>query len=77
LVLHHFRAQDVCIRTFPTINPCSTAGKLMWIQWHLPVSMHRNFLIGPVKDFCAGAGKILIDDRESNCLSFIEPGGMP
>lgn len=67
--------ENVCLLTAPTIDPESLAGKLEWIHSNLPSWLHRQFLIGPVKHFCARPDTLLIDDRDENCRLFAEHGG--
>ena len=65
------------ILTSPSQDPHSLAGKSMWMNEHLGEEgkPFRKFLVGPVKEFCAATGHLLIDDSESNCKKFRENGG--
>jgi hypothetical protein len=65
----------VCFLSSPTIDPDCLAGKLEWIQRYAPRWMHRQFLIGPRKEFCAHPNALLIDDSDDNCGKFVANGG--
>lgn len=65
---------NICILTTPTVHPQSLAGKVMWIQKNYP-QYERKFLIGPQKQFCAHPNSVLIDDHNSNIVSFVTEGG--
>ncbi len=67
--------KNVCILTSPTLDPESIVGKIKWIRNHFPKEMHRQFLIGPRKHFCAGPEALLIDDNEENIKGFLDHGG--
>ncbi|REJ65602.1 MAG: hypothetical protein DWQ31_16820 [Planctomycetota bacterium] len=67
--------KSICILTSPTIDPDCLAGKLEWIHSHFPKWMHRQFLIGPRKHFCARPDALLIDDADHNVAAFREHGG--
>jgi hypothetical protein len=66
---------NVCILTSPTVDPLCLAGKLDWIHDNLPSWLHRQFLMGPRKHFCAGPDRLLIDDADKNVSAFREHGG--
>ena len=67
--------ENVCILSSPTHDPECLAGKLEWIQDHFPKRMHRQFLIGPQKHFCARPDALLIDDSDHNVRTFRIYGG--
>ena len=67
--------ENVCILSSPTLDPDCLAGKLEWIQTHFPRRMHRQFLIGPRKHFCARPDALLIDDGDHNVEAFRAHGG--
>lgn len=67
--------ENICILSGPTKDPDSLAGKLDWIHKHFPKWMHRQYLIGPRKHFCAHPEALLIDDCDANVDAFIEHGG--
>jgi len=66
---------NIIIATSPTLAPACVAGKLEWIQTFLPKWLHRQYMIGPCKDWLAGPNSLLIDDREENCKKFEAQGG--
>lgn len=68
--------ENVCILTSPTKDPDCLAGKLEWIHDNLPKELHRRFLIGPRKHFCAKRGSMLLDDSSDNTRLFREHGGI-
>lgn len=70
-----FGRENVCLLTSPTKDPESLAGKLEWIHSYLPPWMHRQFLVGPRKHFCARPDALLIDDSDDNVIKFREHGG--
>lgn len=67
--------EDVCILTSP--GPFGgLSGKQRWIERHLPYFWDRKqYLVGPAKDWCAGPGKLLIDDSDSNIQTWRLQGG--
>lgn len=67
--------ENIGIVTAPTDCPESLAGKLVWIQRHMPPWMHKQFMVGHPKEWCANKHTLLIDDREENCRRFQEAGG--
>lgn len=67
--------ENVCILTAPTKCPECLAGKLEWITSNLPPWIHRQYLIGARKHFCARPDALLIDDHEENVNKFREHGG--
>jgi 5'(3')-deoxyribonucleotidase len=67
--------KNIIVLTAPTIDPECLAGKLEWIHAVLPKWLHRQFLIGPVKHFCARPGTLLIDDADRNIDGFRLHGG--
>jgi hypothetical protein len=66
---------NVCLLTSPTRDPQSLAGKLVWIQRFMPTWLHRKYLVGPCKWFCARPDTLLIDDADHNVEEFREAGG--
>ncbi len=67
--------ENVCILSSPTLDPDCLAGKLEWIHDNLPSWMHRQYLIGPKKWFCANLNALLIDDCDQNVDEFRRHGG--
>lgn len=70
-----FGASNMVLLTAPGLTAESAAGKVDWIQRHLPTYQNR-YLIGTAKHFCARAGCVLIDDRDSNLQSWQAAGGL-
>lgn len=66
---------NVCILSSSTRDGSCLAGKLDWIQSELPRWMHRQYLLGPRKQFCAAPDALLIDDRDYNVDTFRAAGG--
>ena len=69
-----FGAKNICLLTTPVSQPGCRDGKYTWIKQHLPEYSTRH-LIGVGKEFCAGPGSLLIDDKESNIRAFRNRGG--
>ena len=69
-----FGENNIVICTSPTWDPQAAAGKMTWIQNHLP-DFNRRFLIGPAKEFLAHEQSILIDDFDYNVDKFRKHGG--
>jgi 5'(3')-deoxyribonucleotidase len=65
----------ICILTGPTKDPECLAGKYEWITTVLPPYLHRQYLIGPRKQFCAHPEALLIDDSDDNVKAFRGAGG--
>jgi hypothetical protein len=66
---------NTCILSSVIHDPLYIAGKLKWMREHLPEKLHRNFLLGPVKSFCACPEALLIDDNDANVQEFRDEGG--
>lgn len=69
-----FGRENICLLTTPSLNPGCAAGKVRWIEKHLP-EYRRRFLIGPRKEFCAHSRSVLIDDYDYNVQNFRTHGG--
>lgn len=67
--------ENVCVLSSPTSDPACAAGKMIWIHNNLPQWLHRQFLIGPCKHFCATPDALLIDDSDKNVDQFRKHGG--
>ena len=67
--------KNICILTSPVLSPGCLEGKADWIRKYLPKWLHRQFLIGPPKHFCARPDALLIDDAQHNIDAFREAGG--
>lgn len=67
--------EQIAICTSPTKCGDCMAGKLDWIDKHMPPWLHRQYIMTPRKEFCAAPGVVLIDDAEENTVSFNKAGG--
>lgn len=67
--------ENICILTSPTKDGDCHSGKYEWIMAHFPEWMHRQYLIGPRKYFCAHPDALLIDDSDHNVEQFRRWGG--
>ena len=67
--------ENVCLLTSPTIDPDCLAGKLEWIHQFAPRWLHRQYLVGPCKQFAAHPEALLIDDSDKNVNKFRSWGG--
>lgn len=65
---------NVFIATSPTKCPESHAGKVDWINSHLPSWMHRQYFITPRKWKLRNSTSLLIDDHNHNIDMFRENG---
>ncbi len=65
---------DVVICTKPMPRPEAWAGKIQWLNKHLPQAKNITIMSAP-KHLFAKPGHILIDDKDSNVESFREHGG--
>jgi hypothetical protein len=74
LVEYYFAPVDICLLSTPSFEPGCLAGKVDWINRHMPTYKHR-YLLGPAKNFCANKDSILIDDHEANIQEFIQVSG--
>lgn len=73
----YYTCQDIaptCILTNPHSTFKGAVGKLRWLQ-NLFGPDFKDVLMGKAKEFCAGPGRVLIDDKESNCEAFEKAGG--
>jgi len=64
----------VTILTTPSRHYSSVAGKLLWIQEHLP-HYQRSYLMGENKAACGHPRAVLIDDMQKNVDAFAAVGG--
>ena len=67
--------ENTCILTAPTLDPECASAKVEWIYRNLPENLHRQYLIGPRKFFCAHHQHLLIDDSDTNVRLFRKHGG--
>ncbi len=68
-------ADSVAFLTAPTLDSDCAAGKMDWIYRNAPHRFHRQFIITPLKHFCARPDALLIDDRDDNVEMFAKSGG--
>lgn len=68
----HF--DNIILCTSPPMSPEASAGKVTWIQEHLP-KYARKFCITPCKELLAHSGALLIDDYDRNVDRFRGNGG--
>lgn len=73
-ILRYFEPKDVAVLSAPSRNLGSMPGKIRWLTKNIPF-LDRQFIFAPSKKFCAGPGRILIDDRDKNTQEFIKAGG--
>ena len=75
LVGRYVSSDNIALLTSPTKCGDCLAGKLDWIEDHLPKWLHRQYLMSPRKRFCASTGCVLIDDASENTIDFRQAGG--
>ena len=66
--------ENICLLTAPCMTQGCIEGKRAWIQKHMP-AYQKQVLFGSCKEFCAGKGNVLYDDRDSNIVKFAARGG--
>jgi 5'(3')-deoxyribonucleotidase len=64
----------VVLMTTPTKHPSSAAGKMEWIQKHIPEDGYR-YAMTPCKHHMAHPGALLVDDNDHNVMKFGDHGG--
>jgi 5'(3')-deoxyribonucleotidase len=74
MVLDHFGVENVCILTAPSNHHSAAAGKVRWINEHVP-ELKRQYVLSAAKHFLAGPDKLLIDDHDGNVDKFRAAGG--
>lgn len=74
IVIENFGRDNVAILTSPSQSPYSIAGKVYWVEDHLP-EFRKNLLVGSAKHFCAHRDAVLIDDADHNLEAFDRHGG--
>jgi 5'(3')-deoxyribonucleotidase len=65
---------SIYICTAPSRNPACAAGKMKWLQKHLP-EIGRDFVITPQKWLLAKHGTVLVDDTDKVVDEFFKHGG--
>ena len=74
LALDNFGADNVCILTAPNQAPGCINAKRRWMREQFP-SVNLPMIFTASKGWVGGPGKVLIDDKDSNCEEFREAGG--
>jgi 5'(3')-deoxyribonucleotidase len=69
-----FGADNLAILTAPNQAPGCVNAKRKWIQKYYPALAGR-MIFTAAKGLVAGPGKLLIDDKDSNCEEFRAAGG--
>jgi len=73
-MLEFLKPYDPIILTAPTLN--NGGWRQQWIRENMGTFFNdKKYIISPAKWACAYPGALLIDDKQSNCTSFIEHGG--
>ncbi|HEC03675.1 MAG TPA: hypothetical protein ENI81_09085 [Phycisphaerales bacterium] len=67
-------SENIYLCSSPTHEPDSAAGKLRWIQQHLPYYA-RRYVLTPCKELLAGPDCMLIDDCDDVVDAFVRAGG--
>lgn len=67
--------KNIIILTAPTKDPDCLAGKLEWIHDHLPSQYHRQYIVTARKQYCAGPGRLMVDDSDANLDAWALRGG--
>jgi hypothetical protein len=76
LVCDTFKPENVAILTAPSLFLSCAGAKRLWIEKNYPIFQHRIILASAAtKQFIAGANKMLIDDRDSNCEEWENANG--
>jgi 5'(3')-deoxyribonucleotidase len=69
-----FGEENIFLLTIPMNNPGSWTGKREWVGKYMAGYVDRLIVTSAPKRLLAKRGRILIDDKESNCYAFIEAG---
>jgi hypothetical protein len=67
--------EKVFILTSPTLDPDCAAGKMEWMQKHLPRWLQRQSMIGAPKHIASATNRLLFDDSDDNCDKWAAQGG--
>lgn len=67
--------ENVHILSSPARDPVSASGKLQALANFLPPSARRNYILTKHKHYCAGDGRILLDDYPEHIDHFDAHGG--
>ena len=77
-IFQALQSRDLLDRVCLLSHPVSHAfqGKVDWIKENLPQMYNsKQFLLGPIKHWCAHPESLLIDDCYNNCRDFVRAGG--
>ena len=75
LVVRNFGVENVCVLSSPAIgDPNCIPEKRAWINKYYP-QFSKQMLFGGCKQFLAGPGRVLVDDRDKNIEEFAAAGG--
>ncbi len=69
-----FGVSHVCLLTDPAESRNGIPEKKAWVERYYPF-LSKNILFGSAKQFLAGPGRYLIDDRDKNIETFNQAGG--
>jgi hypothetical protein len=77
LVENRFKRENVMILTSPSSNYGCHAGKIRWMERHLPrhYSKTAGHMFGSRKELLARPNNVLVDDRDKNVDDFTSHGG--
>ena len=69
--------ENVAVLTAPSFGPFCPIGKRAWMRKNFPFLESRMIFAGPkTKQFIAGPGKVLIDDKDSNVAEWTKAHGI-
>lgn len=75
MVEDRFGQKNITLWTSPTHNKGCRAGKLSWVERHLPKYYRNNIIIHGKKWLAANPTNLLIDDADSNHTAFLQKQG--
>lgn len=73
-LLCKFGKENICILTNPSFYDGCISAKKQWVKKNYPM-LAGQMLFGSQKQFLAGSGRFLVDDRDKNIQSFNKFGG--
>lgn len=74
-VERRFQRENVVLWTSPSLNYGCHAGKLRWVERHLPQHYRHNIVFSGRKELGAHPDHLLVDDSDSNVDRFAARGG--